>query len=133
MAENTSIVKYATEHGEVALSPQIIKQYLVSGDASKVTNQEVMMFLALCKYQKLNPFLREAYLIKYGNNPATIVTGKDTFTKRAAANPACKGWEAGIIVKTEKSMDFRRGTFSAWGNFGRRVGEGPSGRLECSP
>jgi len=100
MAKN-GVVKYETEHGEVQLSPQIIKKYLVSGDASKVTDQEVMMFLALCKYQRLNPFLREAYLIKYGKEPATLVVGKDTFTKRAANSELCKGWEAGVIVKNK--------------------------------
>lgn len=109
--DSRTLVKYETEQGEVTLSPQIIRRYLVSGDADKVTDQEVMMFLALCKYQRLNPFLREAYLIKFGNNPATIVTGKETFTKRAANNQICKGWEAGIILQTEKGIEQRMGTF----------------------
>jgi len=56
-----SIVKYKSETGEeVSLSADIIKRYLVSGDPSKVTDQEVMMCLKLCQYQKLNPFLNEA-------------------------------------------------------------------------
>ena len=90
------LTKYLTMSGEeIQLSPQIVKQYLVSGDAAKVSDQEVMMFLALCKFQKLNPFLREAYLIKYGNSPATIVTGKETFLKRAVKNPSYQGHETG--------------------------------------
>lgn len=90
------LVKYTTDKGDVELSPQIIKKYLVSGNANLVTEQEIMMFLRLCQYQKLNPFLREAYLIKYGSSvPATIVTGKETFLKRAKKNPAYKGHEAG--------------------------------------
>lgn len=105
------LVKYETEHGEVTLSPAIIKRYLVSGDPDKVTDQEVMMFLQLCRYQRLNPFLREAYLIKYGNEPATIVTGKECFTKRAASNPVCTGWEAGVIVqKQDGTAEYRTGT-----------------------
>lgn len=108
---NNALVRYETELGEVKLSPQIIKQYLVSGDAEKVTEQEVMMFLALCRYQRLNPFLREAYLIKFGNSPATIVTGKETFTKRAAASEKVTGWEAGVIIQKEDgSLDYRVGT-----------------------
>ncbi len=79
-----------------------------------MTEQELVMFMSLCKYQKLNPFLREAYLIKYGNEKATLVTGKETFTKRAAASPLCSGWEAGIIVKTkEGKIEQRVGTFFA--------------------
>lgn len=94
------IVKYEVNGQEIKLSPDIIRNYLVSGDG-RVTDQEVMMFLSLCKYQKLNPFLREAYLVKYGSQPATIVTGKETYTKRAAASPLCDGYKAGIYVVTK--------------------------------
>ena len=94
------IVKYEVNGQEIQLSPDIIRKYLVSGDG-RVTDQEVMMFLSLCKYQKLNPFLREAYLVKYGSQPATIVTGKETYTKRAAASPLCDGYKAGIYVATK--------------------------------
>lgn len=103
---------YLANGEEVKLSAAMVKKYLVSGDASAVTDQEVMMFLTLCKYQHLNPFLREAYLIKYGTSPATIVTGKDTFTKRAAKNPNYKGKEAGVIVINLKGeIEHREGTF----------------------
>jgi len=108
---NTALVEYETEHGKIALSPDIIRKYLVSGDAN-VTHQEVTMFLALCKYQRLNPFLREAYLIKYSEKePATIVTGKEVFTKRAAASELCNGWDDGIIVKADKGVEYRDGAF----------------------
>ena len=103
--------KYMANNEEVRLSSTMVKKYLVSGDASNVTDQEVMMFMTLCKYQHLNPFLREAYLVKYGNSPATIVTGKDTFTKRAERNPKYNGKAAGIIVqKKDGSIDYREGT-----------------------
>ena len=104
MAENkeTGIVEYEANGEMVKLSPTMIKKYLVNGGGN-VTDQEVMMFLTLCRYQHLNPFLREAYLIKYGSNdPATIVTGKDVFTKRADATPSYAGKQAGVIVVTEK-------------------------------
>jgi len=77
------MIEYKSMTGQsIALSPMIVKQYLVNGDEGKITDQEIQMFLELCKYQQLNPFLREAYLIKYGNAPATMVTGKETFLKR---------------------------------------------------
>lgn len=105
-----NIVKYETDNGEVTLSKDIVKRYLVSGDPSKVTDQEVMMFIQMCRYQGLNPFLREAYLIKFGNSPATLVTGKDTFTKRAAKSERCAGYEAGVIVQKEDgTIEQRKG------------------------
>lgn len=105
----SNIVKYETDNGEVTLSKDIVKRYLVSGDASKVTDQEVMMFIQLCKYQNLNPFLREAYLIKFGNSPATMVTGKDTFVKRAAKSKLCTGYEAGVIIQRNNDVEYRKG------------------------
>lgn len=103
---------YEVNGENIKLSPVIVKKYLVSGDPDKVTDQEVMMFIKLCQYQKLNPFLREAYLIKYGNAPATLVTGKDTFTKRAANSTVSNGYEAGIILLNLKGeIEFRNGTF----------------------
>lgn len=96
----------------VKLSPATVRQYLVSGGGA-VTDQEVVMFMSLCKYQHLNPFLREAYLVKYGNNAATMVTGKDVFLKRANRNPNFKGFKAGIIVQDTESGEVtqRDGTF----------------------
>ena len=91
------ITEYECGGQMVKLSPAIIRQYLVNGNG-QVTDQEVMMFLTLCKFQKLNPFLREAYLIKYGNQAATIVTGKEAFMKRAMRNPRYAGHEAGIVT-----------------------------------
>ena len=97
MSEERGLQVYRLDGGdEITLSPQIVKQYLVSGDASKVSDQEIMMFMALCKFQKLNPFLREAYIIKYGTAPATIVTGKEAFLKRAKRNPKYQGHRTGI-------------------------------------
>lgn len=112
MAENTQIVEYEANGELVKLSPNMIKKYLVSGGGN-VSDAEITMFMSLCKYQHLNPFLREAYLIKYGSNdPATIVTGKDVFMKRADANPNYMGKKAGIIVQKEDgSVEEREGTF----------------------
>ncbi|WAM37503.1 phage recombination protein Bet [Caldicellulosiruptor acetigenus] len=104
-------VEYDTESGKVRLSPEIIKKYLVSGDPAKVTDAEVFMFLKLCQHQRLNPFLREAYLIKYGDEPATLVVSKDVFVKRASKNPCCSGWEAGVIVRKENGeLEYRKGS-----------------------
>lgn len=91
------VTEYECGGQMVKISPAMIRKYLVNGNGN-VTDQEVMMFLSLCKFQKLNPFLREAYLIKYGNQPATIVTGKDALQKRAMRNPKYAGQEAGVVV-----------------------------------
>lgn len=88
-----------TDTGDIKLSPQIIRQYLVSGNGN-ITDQECMMFLALCEGQKLNPFTKDVYLIKFGNSPATMVVSKDVFLKRAVKNKDFNGMESGVIVVT---------------------------------
>ena len=82
--KDPQITEYKVGEESIRLSPAIVRKYLVNGSGN-VTDQEIMMFIGLCKYQHLNPFLREAYLIKYGNQAATIVTGKEAITKRKSA------------------------------------------------
>ena len=96
----------------VTLTPETVKNYLVSGDKDKVTMQEVVMFMNLCKFNGLNPWLKEAYLIKFGNEQATIVAGKESFTKKAEANPKFDGFEAGIIVLDNETQEliYRNGS-----------------------
>lgn len=104
-------VSFDSNGETVKLSPTIVKKYLTTSPT--VTDQEVMMFISLCKFQHLNPFLREAYLIKYGNNPATMVTGKDVFLKRARKQKDFVGIQSGIIVFNSHTADYveREGTF----------------------
>ena len=66
----------------------------------------------MCKARKLNPFLREAYCIKYGNQPAALVVGKDAVLKRAIRHPQYNGRENGVIVQTEDGeVVERKGAF----------------------
>ena len=109
--QEKGLTEYECNGQMVKISPTLIKKYLVNGNG-QVTDQEVMMFLSLCKFQRLNPFLKEAYLIKYGNQPATIVTGKEAFQKRAMRNPNYAGHEAGVVVVNDETgaMEERVGT-----------------------
>jgi phage recombination protein Bet len=99
-----------TDSGEIKLSPKIIKDCLVRGNG-KIDDQEAMMFLSLCKFQKLNPFLNEAYLVKFGSSPANIIVGKEAFTKRAYMHPKFKGLTAGIIVERDGEILELEGSF----------------------
>lgn len=108
---NSKTVKYKCGEEEVVLSPSIIRNYLVNGNGN-VTDQEIAMFLNLCRFQHLNPFLREAYLIKFGSQPATIVVGKEAITKRAMRNKTYAGQTAGIVIFHEESgeLEYRTGS-----------------------
>lgn len=95
-------VSYEVNGQEVKLSPNMIRKFLVRGN-KEVNDQEVMMFLSLCKYQQLNPFLNEAYLVKF-NQDAQIIVGKEAFMKRAENHPQYAGFKAGILVERNNEI-----------------------------
>ena len=112
LQKNALQVTYEIDGNEIKLTPKIVQEYIV-GTTAQITMQEFKLFTELCKVRKLNPFLREAYLIKYSNKqPASIVVGKDAILKRAVLNNKYDGMKSGIIVTNENGeMIERKGTF----------------------
>lgn len=109
---DSQLMTYNANGHSVSLTPQTVRDYLVSGDKERVTMQEIVMFMNLCKFNNLNPWLREAYCIKYGSEPATLVVGKEAFEKRAEAHNQHDGHKAGVIVADESGkVDYRNGAF----------------------
>lgn len=108
-----STVTFMAGGQQITLTPETVRAYLVSGDPQNVTYQELAMFINLCKFNGLNPWLREAYLIKFGSSPATLVVGKEAYMKRAESHEAYDGFEAGIIVCDQETdaIDYRTGCF----------------------
>ena len=110
--EETAIqtVKDRGEPKELALTKENIKNYLYKGKFP-ISDQEVVMFLALCHRQNLDPWVGDVHLIKYTENePAQMVVGKYAFLKRAKEIKDYKGLEAGIIVEDKDGNEiFREG------------------------
>lgn len=103
------VVSYDTDSGKVSMDIKTVKDILAVG--TNVTDSEVIQFMQLCKYRRLNPFTKQAYLVKF-KDKADIIVGIDVFTQRLTDNPACDGWECGVIVLNEKKEIVRRpGTF----------------------
>ncbi len=106
-------VVYEVDGQQIKLTPKIVQDYIVSGNA-EITIPEFKLFTELCKVRQLNPFLKEAYCIKYSNSePAQLVVGKDAIEKRAVKNKNYDGMESGIIVIRENYSEeiIRNGTF----------------------
>lgn len=111
-ASHEKAVTFQANGEEVKLSLSTVRNYLVSGNPGKVTDQEVVMFINLCRYQHLNPFLNEAYIVKFGDRPAQLITSKEAFMKRAEANPHFKGSKAGVIVVRDNQVIYSQGAFA---------------------
>lgn len=106
-----NLVEFTVGNETVKLSPTIIKNYLVNGNGN-VTDQEITYFIHLCRARKLNPFIKDVYLIKFGQQPATMVVSKDALEKRAIKNPDYNGKKVGIYVmnKETKKLEKRDST-----------------------
>lgn len=105
-------VVYEVDGEQIKLTPSIVQNYIVGTDA-QITMPEFKFFTSLCKARGLNPFLKEAYCIKFGKQPAQIVVGKDAVLKRAIKNPNYDGMESGVIVQIKETGEIteRKGTF----------------------
>lgn len=79
------------------------------------SDKDTFMFLKLCQARNLNPFCNEAYLIPYedkktGEIKCSMVVGKEAFMRKAEANPAYRGFKAGIIISKGEELIYREGT-----------------------
>lgn len=106
-------VTYNLPNGDVmTLDADTVRNFLTNGNAT-ISDKEIAMYVNLCKAQRLNPFLKDAYLIKYSDKtPASIIVSKEAFMKRAEESPNYEGLEAGIIVALPNGKFIEReGTF----------------------
>lgn len=107
---DNNVVTYQVSGGqEVTLTNTAIRQ--LTNDNKFITDGEIELFINLCKFQRLNPFTREAYLVKYdGSKPAQMVTALGAFMRMADEQPNYEGIEDGIIVQTvDKKIVDREG------------------------
>lgn len=109
-ADDKGTVVYQANGEEVKLSFNAVRRYLTRGTGS-ATDAEVIQFIALCKANGLNPFTGDCYMITYGSSPATMVTSRDAFMRRAESNPAYDGFESGVIVLRKDEVVELPGSF----------------------
>lgn len=117
MAENKQLTKneekkvtYTVSGEEVNLTSSIVQQFIARGNKT-LTTREIGNFIQLCKYRKLNPFLNEAYPVKFGNDGAQLIVGFEAFKRKAEENPRYQGHRAGIIVVRNKEVMELEGAF----------------------
>lgn len=108
--ENKAVV-YEVNGEKIVLSINTVLNYLARGDES-VTEQEVVLFMNWCKYNYLNPWNNEAYLVKYDKTkPAQNITAKGAFMRRAEEDPLYEGFKAGLIVGRDGTVQEIEGSF----------------------
>lgn len=108
--QEKGLITYQVAGQEVKLSFPIVRNFLIKGNG-QVNDQDIVQFMSICRYNQLNPFLGEAYLIKFGNSPASMIVSKEAFFKRADANENFDGIRAGVIVIRDKNQVELEGSF----------------------
>lgn len=108
MANKNNEVTYEAGGQEVTLSINEVEQFITKGNA-KITESEAYNFIQLCKYSELNPFLNEAYLVKFGQQPAQMIVSKEAYMKRANRNPNFNGFKAGVVVMRNNEIFHKEG------------------------
>ena len=78
---NSGITTYNVGGYEIKLSKKIVRDTLLRGNET-VTDDEIVSFIALCKFNQLNPFIKESFLVKYKNSPAQMNESKEAYFKR---------------------------------------------------
>ena len=109
--KNDREVVFQSGGQEVTLTITTVMKYFAKGNEN-VTEQEIVLFMNWCRFQGLNPWTNEAYIVKYDKTkPAQNITGKAAFMKRAENDPLYDGFKAGLILGREGVVVEIEGSF----------------------
>ena len=102
-----NLFEIETRSGEkINLTFNVVKTLFAGGE--NITELEFRNFFQICKVYKANPYIREAYIVKYGNQPATIVLDYKVLQQRAESNPNFKGMKTGVLVMNKDGQAVER-------------------------
>lgn len=87
-------VKFDVAGKSVELSIALTQTYF----CKKASPAEAFVFNNWCAHVGLDPWKRECYLVKFGDEPATQIVSADVYKKRAERNPRYQGRKSGVIV-----------------------------------
>lgn len=100
MTAELAVAYTANDGTAVQLDAETVRRYILTGSGT-ATDADVAGFLALCRARGLNPLARDAYLVKYGDGPASAIVSKDYYIRTATAQPTFRGMRAGVVVVTK--------------------------------
>lgn len=82
----------AIKEDTATVSIEDVKKFI----APNATDKELFMFMGIARSYGLNPLKREIHFVKYGSNPASIITGYEIYLKRAERTGKLDGWKCWI-------------------------------------
>ena len=121
MTTELAVAYTANDGTEIQLDADTVRRFILTGSGN-ATDADVAGFLALCRARGLNPLARDAFLVKYGDGPASTIVSKDYYMRTAAAQPTFKGLRAGVVVVTANGELIEREGSLVGGQTERLVG-----------
>lgn len=104
---SNEVIEFKDDAGmPVKFTSQDIRERL----CPNATDSELALCVELCNRQRLNPFTKEVYLVKYGNAPASIITSYQVFNRRANRQESYGGIKSGVVVMREGQIVKKRGS-----------------------
>lgn len=110
------VVTFKSGVEEVQLTIGMVGDMLVkpTRTGKKPTKADIVKFIMLCKSQKLNPWVGDAFLVGYdsqGGAEFSLISSHASLLKRADVQESYKGMASGIIVKADDKVEEKEGKF----------------------
>ena len=99
-AQNQSVEFFDDNGNQIVLTAQDA----LANFCGNATPTEMLVFLESCRAWHANPFLNEAYFVKFGSKPGATVPSWKLYLKRAEQHPQYDGMEFGVVVMRDGSM-----------------------------
>jgi len=104
LARNMRYISHAGD--EVSLTMDYVREQF----CPDATPADVLSFMAICQSHKLNPILKEVYMIKYQHDvPAQIVLSYWAWLQRATMDANYQGFRAGVVLDKGGELAYREG------------------------
>ncbi len=110
MAKDTAIVAAASRTAAALVDWNDPKMQLQIKEAygKNLNEGEWKLFMGLGIATGLNPFLREIWAVKYGNNAASVFVGRDGYRRSAQSHPEYE-YHYAMAVHANDQFDMRNG------------------------
>lgn len=89
------------------LTPKAVKDFL----CPKASNEEIAVFVALCRSRRLNPFEGDAFIVKLEGHPAYYVISFRKLIEPCVLHPTFSRYEYGLILMLNGKPEERVGEF----------------------
>lgn len=90
---------------------ELVKRTIAKG----ATTDELELFLHLATKHGLDPFAKEIWFIKYGNQQPTIFTSRDGYLKIAHQSPDFEGIRSGVVCENDDYTETADGVVHVYG------------------